>query len=132
MYDVCMCVCVMYVCVYVYDVCTCALYLQKFLLLNSTVLVDVHLCDEVPKLIVRDLLTHLTQCLAQVVDADVAVLVLVKAVEDLRILLGFLIAEGDGDVPHLPTDLVAHCLEVPVCSLGLLLWWVGRTGCLDV
>ncbi len=96
-------------------------YLEELLLFNGTVLVDVDLRDQLSEFIVRDLLAHLVQRCAQIVDANMAVLVLVKAVEYLGVVLGLLVAEGDGNVPDLTARLVAHALQVPLCSLHLVL-----------
>ena len=44
-------------------------------------------------------------------DADASVPVLVKVVEGLAVLLGLLVGEADGHVPHLCPHLVAHGLQ---------------------
>ena len=76
-------------------------HLQEFLLLNGTILINVHLGDEVPEFVVAALYFHVLQSSPQVVNADVAVLVLVEALEDLGVVFGLLVAEVNGSVPYL-------------------------------
>ena len=51
------------------------------------------------------------QCLPEIVDADVPILVFVKLFEDLGVLLGLLVGEVDVHIPHLRPSFVAHCLQ---------------------
>ena len=85
-------------------------HLQELLLLDGAILINVHLGDEVPEFVVADLYLHVLQSPPQVVNADVAVLVLVEALEDLGVVFGLLVAEVDGRVPYLTGCLKAHGL----------------------
>lgn len=61
------------------------------------------------------------QCLLQVRDADVSILVFVKLSEDLPILLGFLVRQIDVYISYLCPCLVAHGLQKCLCSQQLIL-----------
>lgn len=61
------------------------------------------------------------QCLLEVIDTDVSILVFVKLSEDLPILLGFLVREIDVHISYLCPCLVAHRLQKGLRSCYLIL-----------
>ena len=62
-------------------------HLQELLLLDGAILINVHLSNEVPEFVVADLYLHVLQSPPPVVNADVAVFVLVKALGGLGVCM---------------------------------------------